>query len=68
MPQRTLSKPKSIVRKTAGSGRGSQLNNRISNGASHMNCFENGTAASIPLIFKRGDTVPNNPDLPVLFY
>ena len=33
-----------------------------------MNGFENGTAAPIPLMFKRGDTVPNNPDLPVLFY
>ena len=32
-----------------------------------MNGFENGTAP-IPLMFKRGDTVPNNPDLPVLFY
>lgn len=33
-----------------------------------MNGFENGTTAPIPLMFKRGDTVPNNPDLPVLFY
>lgn len=33
-----------------------------------MNGFENGTSAPIPLMFKRDDTVPNNPDLPVLFY